>query len=149
MDHISEPPPSSPSPSASVVDDAHLETLLRQTIAEQVVDVAIAPDALPRLNARLDVPSLPCRFGNRDLLLAAVETPPRLRALGEDGVEHLDVLHAPVFQPGAQGIRAAFAVDGDTILPRRAAAENARERSACFSGKFERLAENFVRDARA
>ena len=53
MDHIPEPFPASPS-NPSTMDEALLETLLRQTIAEHVADVPSSPNALPRLNARLD-----------------------------------------------------------------------------------------------
>jgi hypothetical protein len=35
-------------------DDAHLDALLADTLAERATEIAPAPDALPRLNARLD-----------------------------------------------------------------------------------------------
>lgn len=62
MDHPPEPLPPSPPPSGPVADEARLETLLRQTIAEQTADVAPSPDALPRLNARLDAAHAPKRW---------------------------------------------------------------------------------------
>ncbi len=52
MDHTPEPLPSPP-PGPLIADEAHLETLLRQTFAEQAAGVTAPPDALHRLNARL------------------------------------------------------------------------------------------------
>lgn len=72
MDHTPEPLPPSPSPSAPVGDEAQLETLLRQTIAEQTADVATLPDALPRLNARLDATRAPTRWFGPLRLVGAV-----------------------------------------------------------------------------
>lgn len=62
MDYPSGPLPPSPPPRVPVMDEARLEALLRQTIAEQTADVATAPDALPRLNARLDATHAPKRW---------------------------------------------------------------------------------------
>lgn len=72
MDHTPEPPPPSSSPNTPIVDEAQLETLIRQTIAEQTVDVATIPNALPRLNARLDAAHTPKRWFGPFRLAGAV-----------------------------------------------------------------------------
>lgn len=72
MDHPPEPLPPLPPPSSLVADEARLETLLRQTIAEQTAGVVLSPDALPRLNARLDAASVPRRWFGPFRLAGAV-----------------------------------------------------------------------------
>jgi len=72
MDHPPEPLLPSPPPNHSGADEARLETLLRQTIAEQTADVAPSPDALPRLNARLDAAHAPKRWFGPFRLAGAV-----------------------------------------------------------------------------
>ncbi len=72
MDHPPEPLPPLPPPTPPVADDARLEMLLRQTITEQTAGVVLSPDALPRLNARLDAASVPRRWFGPFRLAGAV-----------------------------------------------------------------------------
>jgi hypothetical protein len=83
MDQTPEPLPTSP-PHPPPTEEARFDALLRRTITEQVRDVAPAPNALPRLNARLDAARpltrwpLPLRWAGAAvaaLLLLAFLTP--------------------------------------------------------------------------
>src|SRR5688572_4975113 len=68
--------------------------------------------------------------------LRPVERIPGLRAL-ERGVDVVDVLDALGLEPLAERRGAFLGVDGNPVLPRRAAAEHARVAHAGFGGECE------------
>src|SRR5204862_721872 len=57
------------------------------------------------------------------------------------------VFHAFVLEPLPECRSALLAVDGDSILPRRPAAEDAREFRACLGGKLQSFREFGIADA--
>lgn len=61
MDHTPEPFPAAP-PNPPAWDEAQWDALLRQTLAEHAAGVPPSPNALPRLNARLDAARPPKRW---------------------------------------------------------------------------------------
>src|SRR5271157_1000744 len=79
--------------------------------------------------------------------LHAIDRIPRRRRL-QLVVDIVNVLHALGFEPLAEGGCAVLGVDGDAVFPRGAAAQDAVELHARFSGKFKSLAEFGVADAR-
>src|SRR5262249_49740220 len=89
------------------------------------------------------------RSGDRDVVLAAVGIPPGLRAVGQHGVERLDVLHAAILQPALQRADTFPGVDRDRVLPGGTAAEHAGEAGAGLGGQLQRLAEDIVAHAGA
>src|SRR5579859_1542805 len=61
-------------------------------------------------------------------------------------VDVVDVLHAFGFQPLAERCGTLLGIDGDAVLPGRAAAEHTVELHARFAGEFQSLAELGVAD---
>lgn len=127
MDRTPEP---SPPP---IADEARLETLLRQTLAERAAGVTTPPDALPRLNARLDAANPPRRWFGPLRLAGAVAAALVLLAL----LTPVGRLAAAGAQTAAQTIvttvRQVTSRDGDgsTTPPRGTApAPNATDASA-------------------
>ena len=80
MDHTPQSAPTPPS-NSSPLDDPALGTLLRQTFQEETARVALLPDALPRLNARLDAANPPRRWPGALRLAGAVAVAALLLAL--------------------------------------------------------------------
>ena len=79
--------------------------------------------------------------------LRLVERVPRSCGL-QLGVDIVDVLHSFGLEPLAEGVGTVLRIDGDSILPGGAAAENAIELYAGLAGEFEGLAELGVADSR-